>query len=62
MADPAANAPDPSLSPATDRAAVPVQRLGTPATETTEDSIRAEDDAVADEPDTGGLTPSDGAQ
>lgn len=41
---------------------VPVPRLATPATETPEESLRAEADAVGDHPDVGGLTPADDAQ
>lgn len=40
----------------------PTPRLATPATETTEDSVELEREAVGDEPDVGGLTPSDDAQ
>ncbi len=40
----------------------PTPRLATPATETAEDSVQLEREAVGDEPDVGGLTPSDDAQ
>ena len=41
---------------------MPVPRLGTPATETVEESLRAEREAVGDEPDIGGVTPANKAQ
>ncbi|GAA1431806.1 hypothetical protein GCM10009616_19750 [Microlunatus lacustris] len=62
MPTPAADLPDPGQSPVTGSDEVPVPRLGTPATETTEDSLRAERDHVGDHPDTGGLTSTDDAQ
>lgn len=62
MPDLAADVPDPRQSPVVDTSSVPVPRLATPATESTEESIRAEDDAVGDAPDTGGLTSEDDAQ
>lgn len=62
MTTPAANVPDPRQSPVPDSDEVPVPRLGTPATEATEESLRAEHDHVGDHPDTGGLTSADDAQ
>ena len=41
---------------------VPTPRLSTPATETTDDSVQREREAVGDGPDVGGLTPGDDAQ
>jgi len=58
----AADALDPGQSPVPDSDEVPVPRLATPATETTEESLRAEREHVGDQPDTGGLTPTDDAQ
>jgi hypothetical protein len=62
MPDHTTNPSDPAESPASDRSEVPLPRLGTAATETTEDSLDAERDAVGDGADTGGLTPPDRAQ
>ena len=62
MTDHPAESPSPAESPVGDRTDVPVPRIGTPATETTEESVHAEREATADEPDAGGLTPPDDAQ
>jgi len=44
------------------RGTAPTPRLATPATESGEESIQHEHDAVGDGPDVGGLTPVDDAQ
>jgi hypothetical protein len=62
MSDHTPDPADAAASPAGDRSDVPVPRLGTAATEKTEDSLDAERAAVGDGPDTGGLTPPDQAQ
>ena len=45
-----------------ERGAAPTPRLTTPATESREESVQREQDAVGDGPDVGGLTPADDAQ
>jgi len=56
MSDSSAEVPDAAHGPVGEARDVPVPRLGTPATEPIEESLRAERDAVGNEPDVGGLT------